>query len=72
MKMAIKANEITVKKTETKIRQKILVQEGGTMNSNVPCKTIYVEYVDSTKEAKEKVKELEKEYPNNSICYFSV
>lgn len=70
--MAIKQAEKTVKKVEKKIRQKIVVQEGGRMNSDVPCKTIYTEFVESAPVAKERVKELKQEYPNDSICYFSV
>ena len=70
--MAIKKDTATVKKVEKKIRQKILVEEGGRMNSDVPYKVIYSEFVDSAPEAKERVKELKAQYPNNSICYFSV
>lgn len=70
--MAIKKNDNTVKKVEKKIRQKILVEEGGRMNSDIPYKVIYSEFVDSALEAKERVKELKAQYPNNSICYFSV
>ena len=70
--MAIKKDTVTVKKVEKKIRQKILVEEGGRMNSDIPYKVIYSEFVESASEAKERVKELKAQYPNNSICYFSV
>lgn len=70
--MAIKKNDNTVKKVEKKIRQKILVEEGGRMNSDVPYKVIHTEFAESLPAAKERVAELRKEYPNNSICYFSV
>lgn len=70
--MAIKKDSKTVVKVEKKIRQKILVEEGGRMNSNIPCKTIYTEFVESALAAKQRVEELRKEYPNFSICYFSV
>lgn len=70
--MAIKKDTVTVKKVEKKIRQKILVEEGGHMNSDIPYKVIYSEFVESASEAKERVKELKAQYPNNSICYFSV
>lgn len=70
--MAIKKDTVTTKKVEKKIRQKILVEEGGRMNSDIPYKVIYSEFVDSASEAKERVKELKAQYPNNSICYFSV
>lgn len=70
--MAIKKDTVTTKKVEKKIRQKILVEEGGRMNSDIPYKVIYSEFVDSASEAKERVKELKEQYPNNSICYFSV
>lgn len=70
--MAIKQAEKVVKKVEKKIRQKILVEEGGRMNSDVPYKVIYSEFVESAPAAKERIKELRNEYPNNSICYFSV
>ena len=70
--MAIKKDTVTVKKVEKKIRQKILVEEGGRMNSDIPYKVIYSEFVESAPAAKERIKELKLEYPNNSICYFSV
>ena len=70
--MAIKKDTATVKKVEKKIRQKILVEEGGRMNSDVPYKVIYSEFVESAPAAKERIKELNLQYPNNSICYFSV
>ena len=70
--MAIKKDTATVKKVEKKIRQKILVEEGGRMNSDVPYKVIYSEFVESAPAAKERVAELRKQYPDNSICYFSV
>lgn len=70
--MAIKKDTATVKKVEKKIRQKILVEEGGRMNSDVPYKVIYSEFVESAPAAKERIKELKLQYPNNSICYFSV
>ena len=70
--MAIKKDTVTTKKVEKKIRQKILVEEGGRMNSDISYKVIYSEFVDSASEAKERVKELKAQYPNNSICYFSV
>ena len=70
--MAVKKNDNTVKKVEKKIRQKILVEEGGRMNSDVPYKVIHTEFVESLPAAKERVAELRKEYPDNSICYFSV
>lgn len=70
--MAIKKDTVTTKKVEKKIRQKILVEEGGRMNSDIPYKVIYSEFVESAPEAKERVKELKAQYPNNSICYFSV
>ena len=70
--MAIKKDTVTTKKVEKKIRQKILVEEGGRMNSDIPYKVIYSEFVDSASEAKERVKELKEQDPNNSICYFSV
>ena len=70
--MAIKKNDDTVKKVEKKIRQKILVEEGGRMNSDIPYKVIHTEFSESLPAAKERVAELRKEYPDNSICYFSV
>ena len=70
--MAIKKDTVTTKKVEKKIRQKILVEEGGRMNSDVPYKVIYSEFVESAPAAKERVAELKKQYPDNSICYFSV
>lgn len=70
--MAIKKDTVTVKKVEKKIRQKILVEEGGRMNSDIPYKVIYSEFVESAPAAKERIKELKLQYPNNSICYFSV
>ena len=36
--MAIKQSTNVVKKVEKKIRQKILVEEGGCMNSDIPYK----------------------------------
>lgn len=42
------------------------------MNSDIPYKVIYSEFVESASEAKERIKELKAQYPNNSICYFSV
>jgi len=70
--MAVKKDVKPVQKVEKLIRQKILVQEGGRMNSDVPCTTVYTEFVESAKAAKVRVEELRKEYPNCSICYFSV
>lgn len=70
--MAIKKDTVTTKKVEKKIRQKILVEEGGRMNSDIPYKVIYSEFVESALAAKERIKELKLQYPNNSICYFSV
>lgn len=70
--MAVKKDTNIVKKVEKKIRQKILVEEGGRMNSDVPYKVIYSEFVESAPVAKERIKELKLQYPNNSICYFSV
>ena len=70
--MAIKKDTVTVKKVEKKIRQKVLVEEGGRMNSDIPYKVIYSEFVESAPAAKERIKELKLQYPNNSICYFSV
>ena len=70
--MAIKQSTNVVKKVEKKIRQKILVEEGGRMNSDIPYKVIYSEFVESAPAAKERIKELKLQYPNNSICYFSV
>ena len=43
--MAIKKDTATTKKVEKKIRQKILVEEGGRMNSDIPYKVIYKEFV---------------------------
>ena len=70
--MAIKQSTNVVKKVEKKIRHKILVEEGGRMNSDVPYKVIQSEFVESAPAAKERIKELKLQYPNNSICYFSV
>ena len=42
------------------------------MNSDVPYKVIYSEFVESAPEAKERIKELKMQYPNCSVCYFSV
>ena len=70
--MAIKKDTATTKKVEKEIRQKILVEEGGRMNSDIPYKVIYSEFVESAPAAKERIKELKLQYPNNSICYFSV
>ena len=42
------------------------------MNSDIPYKVIYSEFVESAPAAKERIKELKLQYPNNSICYFSV
>ena len=41
--MAIKQSTDVVKKVEKKIRQKILVEERGRMNSDIPYKVIYKE-----------------------------
>lgn len=70
--MAMKQNKVEVKKVAKNVKHKILVEEGGRMNSDVPYKVIYSEYVESASKAKERAKELKVEYPNNSICYFSV
>lgn len=70
--MAIKQSTNVVKKVEKKIRQKILVEEGGRMNSDIPYKVIYKEFVESAPEAKARVAELKQQYPNCSVCYFSV
>lgn len=70
--MAIKQSIKEVKKVEKKIRQKVIVQEGGRMNSDIPCKTIYSEFVESVSNAKARVEELKQQYPNCSVCYFSV
>ena len=70
--MAIKQNEKTVTKTVKKIRQKVIIAEGGRMNSEAPFKVIYSEFVESASAAKERVNELRKQYPDNSISYFSV
>lgn len=70
--MAIKQSTNVVKKVEKKIRQKILVEEGGRMNSDIPYKVIYKEFVESAPKAKERIKELREQYPDKSICYFSV
>ena len=70
--MAIKKDTVTTKKVEKKIRQKILVEEGGRMNSDIPYKVIYKEFVESAPKAKERIKELREQYPDKSICYFSV
>lgn len=70
--MAVKKETVTEKKVEKKIRQKILVEEGGRMSSDIPYKVIYSEFVESAPEAKERIKELKMQYPNNSICSFSV
>ena len=70
--MAIKQQVKETNKVEKKIRQKILVEEGGRMNSDIPYKVIYSEFVESALEAKERIKELKMQYPNNSICSFSV
>ena len=61
-------------KKDTKPVQKVekLIKEGGRMSSDVPCTTVYTEFVESAKAAKTRVEELRKEYPNCSICYFSV
>ena len=67
-----KSEKVETKKVEKKIRQKILVEEGGRMNSDIPYKVIYSEFVESAPAAKERIKELKLQYPNNSICYFSV
>ena len=69
--MAKKIEQI-IKKKEVKIRQKILVESGGRMNSDEPIKTVYTEFVESAPIAKQRVEELRKEYPDCSICYFSV
>lgn len=70
--MAIKQQVKETNKVEKKIRQKILVEEGGRMNSNIPYKVIYSEFVESAPEAKIRVAELKQQYPNCSVCYFSV
>lgn len=70
--MAIKQNEKTVTKVVKKIRQKVIVTEGGRMSSETPFKVIYSEFVESASAAKERVNELRKQYPDNSISYFSV
>ena len=70
--MAVKKETVTEKKVEKKIRQKILVEEGGRMSSDIPYKVIYSEFVESAPEAKQRIKELKMQYPNNSICFFSV
>lgn len=67
-----KKNELVVKKVKKDIRQKILVEEGGKMNSDIPYKIIHSEYVPSVEKAKERIAELKIEYPDKSFCYFSV
>ena len=42
------------------------------MNSDIPYKIIYSEFVESAPEAKTRVAELKQQYPNCSVCYFSV
>ena len=42
------------------------------MNSDIPYKVIYKEFVESAPKAKERIKELREQYPDKSICYFSV
>lgn len=69
--MAMK-QEAKVKKVEKKIRQKIVVVEGGKMNSDIPFRIVHTEFVESAPVAKERVKELATEFPNNDISYFSV
>ena len=70
--MAVKKETVTEKKVEKKIRQKILVEEGGRMSSDIPYKVIYKEFVESAPKAKERIKELREQYPDKSIHYFSV
>ena len=70
--MAVKKDEIVKKKEPTKIRQKIIVENGGKMNSDEPISVVHIEYVESAPLAKQRVQELRAEYPNSSISYFSV
>ena len=70
--MAVKKDEIVKKKEPTKIRQKIIVENGGKMNSDEPISVVHIEYVESAPLAKQRVQELRVEYPNSSISYFSV
>ena len=70
--MAVKKPNVVEKKVEKKIRQKIIVVEGGRINSDVPYKVIYSEYVESAPIAKERTNQLKTEYPNCSVSYFSV
>ena len=70
--MAVKKSNVVEKKVEKKIRQKIIVAEGGRINSDVPYKVIYSEYVESAPIAKESAYLLKAVYPNCSVCYFSV
>ena len=70
--MAVKKDEVVKKKEPTKIRQKIIVENGGKMNSDEPISVVHIEYVESAPLAKQRVQELRAEYPNSSISYFSV
>lgn len=64
--------EVKNVKVEKKIRQKIIIQKGGKLNSDEKLETVYSEFVESAPVAKERIKELKNEYPNYSVSYFSV
>ena len=70
MKKENKKENKTIKKEYNFL---FLVEEGGTLKTNLPCKTIYKEKLYCTREkANEYQKELKNKFPDNSITYFSI
>lgn len=63
----------TIKKVQKEQRQKIIVEKADpNAEPNKRVHTVYIEFVASAQIAKERVKELKEEYPDCSVCYFSV
>ena len=70
--MARQVKDKKVIKKVVDIRQKILVAEGGKIDSDKPYKILHTEVVASAPIAKTRVEELKGEYPEASISYFSI
>lgn len=63
-------------KVKNPTKQKIIVEQGRAMVGElIPHKVLYTEVVENVNRAKERIKELQKEYKDVealSICYFSL
>lgn len=72
--MAFKGKETkTVQKKIVDQKYKILVAEGSAMFSpKVDYKVLHTEFKPNIEETKARIKDLELEFPNKSITYFSV